>query len=1087
MDGEERSLGAIERDLQRFHVSLGSEFRKAERLIGGRLSRENLATWANEGVAIAQNSFRSWEAASEYFGATPAVLDKLSFPQFQTWARSGRTLAQDSPNLAAAYFRAGPGALDSLAPAQVSDWAELGRGLYKGTWKSSALACRFFEQSPRLLRYLPLPELRRYAAFTDALAARSYDMAAECMALAEGVLSKIDQEDRDGFLGFTMSLVETSWRDARAAFETGGRVLARVSKPERSRFLSMAEALARVEQGAALIFFNECSRALAQMDPALHGEVMDMADQLMETAPATVPEFLRNAPRVLKRIRAERLGRWFHEGARILAENPEGGLAYFRLESTRGEEVLEGLASGVELERVREILRMYCRALAGTGVELSPANDLKAKGIGWAAQESPTTEGNTIYLPGVVERYPLKDQNFGWYKVVSTHQVAHLEFGSFEFSFNREAALFPESRRKTLAARSQDGHADAGELARFFDLFDDRRLAADIFTALEDTRIDSLVKREYAGIRESYRRVQQDALAERADIAELPLREALVEYLVRVSLDDGASAGQFPSDVGPVLAAIAQTTSTLRGPEARVEDTAEATIRLYELIQAVPNAPQRQENEDMQPSAGASGGAPQPQQSGQPAPDQPPSGDGQGPRQQGGQKGQQEESPYTSPRRVEYRGDFKPELVQLLSKLRTTHPQQGKAEGQQRLSQALQQFLEKSVEFEMDDAAEGQVEGMQRQFVENLLNEAARQRKARQDEAKGFGLDKSEDDGNSLSVHEPLTFLYSEWDFRAGDYKPRWCCVRERRMEEGGEDFFQRTLDSYSSLVNEIKRSFEMVSMERLRKLRFLTDGEDLELDAVIEARVEQKAGATPTDKIYWRRNKVERDVAVAFLLDMSASTAEAIDESRRSTDKLDPPDDPRDYMAWLKSRREDVGRPTYKRIIDIEKESTVLLIKALETVGDRYGIYGFSGYGRENVEFFVIKDLTEAFSDRVKRRIDKIAPLHATRMGPAIRHVVTKLDKEDAKTKILFLISDGRPQDRGYSREGVEREYAVHDTKMALTEARRRNIVPFCLTVDRSGHDYLKTMCSDMGYEVLADIQTLPKRLPFLYRRLTV
>ena len=32
----------------------------------------------------------------------------------------------------------------------------------------------------------------------------------------------------------------------------------------------------------------------------------------------------------------------------------------------------------------------------------------------------------------------------------------------------------------------------------------------------------------------------------------------------------------------------------------------------------------------------------------------------------------------------------------------------------------------------------------------------------------------------------------------------------------------------------------------------------------------------------------------------------------------------------------------------------------------------------------------------------------------------------------------DGRPQDRGYSREGVEKEYAVHDTKMALVEARR-------------------------------------------------
>ena len=179
--------------------------------------------------------------------------------------------------------------------------------------------------------------------------------------------------------------------------------------------------------------------------------------------------------------------------------------------------------------------------------------------------------------------------------------------------------------------------------------------------------------------------------------------------------------------------------------------------------------------------------------------------------------------------------------------------------------------------------------------------------------------------------------------------------------------------------------------------------------------------------------------------------------------------------------------RRSYKRIIDVEKESIVLLINALEAIGDMYGIYGFSGYGRENVEFFTIKDLDENFSDRVKRRIDRIAPLHATRMGPAIRHATHKLEQQDARTKLLFLISDGRPQDRGYSREGVEKEYAVHDTKMAIDEAKAKEINAFCLTVDKNGHDYLKTMCQDIGYEVLDDIYALPERLLYLYRRLTM
>ena len=122
--------------------------------------------------------------------------------------------------------------------------------------------------------------------------------------------------------------------------------------------------------------------------------------------------------------------------------------------------------------------------------------------------------------------------------------------------------------------------------------------------------------------------------------------------------------------------------------------------------------------------------------------------------------------------------------------------------------------------------------------------------------------------------------------------------------------------------------------------------------------------------------------MAVVFLLDMSASTAEAVEEGTREGD-WNVPGDPVAYTAWLRARRGETSRRPYKRIIDVEKESMVLLMMALENIGDRYGVYGFSGFGRENVEFYVIKEVEERLSDRVKRRLDKVAPLHATRMGP--------------------------------------------------------------------------------------------------------
>ena len=432
---------------------------------------------------------------------------------------------------------------------------------------------------------------------------------------------------------------------------------------------------------------------------------------------------------------------------------------------------------------------------------------------------------------------------------------------------------------------------------------------------------------------------------------------------------------------------------------------------------------------------------------------------------------------------MDYRGDFKPEMVQLLTKLQMDQNQQG--EGQPLSQEQLEQLLQESAELELD-AEQGDINNSMSAFAQNIMKEAGVP-PPNAKPGQGYGpLLNDDEQGGELEAREPKTFVYDEWDFRAGDYKPRWCIVKEKVLEEGEPTFYADALKNYASVITNIKRQFELIMPERFRKIYRLTDGEDIDLNAALEAWADLRMGVSPDEKIYWHRKRIQRDVAVVFLLDMSASTAEAIDEGRHTVDDRDAPDDPVEYMVWLRRRREGLVRRHYKRIIDLEKESTALLINALEAIGDTYGIYGFSGYGRENVEFYVIKDIHEAFNDKIKRRIDKITPLHATRMGSAIRHCITKLEDQDATTKILFLISDGRPQDRGYSREGVEKEYAVHDTHMALLEAKHKDITPFCLTVDKAGHDYLKAMCGDMGYEVLDDIFSLPERLPMLYRKLT-
>ncbi|HXG36413.1 MAG TPA: hypothetical protein VNL15_05540, partial [Dehalococcoidia bacterium] len=453
---------------------------------------------------------------------------------------------------------------------------------------------------------------------------------------------------------------------------------------------------------------------------------------------------------------------------------------------------------------------------------------------------------------------------------------------------------------------------------------------------------------------------------------------------------------------------------------------------------------------------------------------------------------------YQSPQPVESRGEFKPELVQLLSRLRRERPEGD--QGEETLSQEdVQNALEKSVEIMADDTITGNAYQLPEELIANLLKELYsseqasldRDQQDMQDNDSGGQQEtagaSSPDDNESLVV-QPIYAYYDEWDFRAGDYKPNWCRVIEVPLAEGSSEMFDQTLKRYSALATQTRRQFEMLKPELFRKIKPLLDGEEYDIDAVIQYVVERRSGHLPPGKVYWRRNKIERDVAVAFLLDMSASTDEEITRQERLHSTVHPRDvdDPKRYFTWWMDRRAQDLLSQPKRIIDIEKESIVLLINALEIIGDRYGIYGFSGYGRENVEFYVVKDIPEPFGERIKKRIDKIHPVRSTRMGPAIRHAISKLDQSDAKVRILFLVSDGRPQDHGYGRDRTEKEYAIHDTHMALLEARHKGMVPFCLTVDRFGHDYLKEMCEDIGYAVVPDVESLPNRITTLYRRLT-
>ena len=586
------------------------------------------------------------------------------------------------------------------------------------------------------------------------------------------------------------------------------------------------------------------------------------------------------------------------------------------------------------------------------------------------------------------------------------------------------------------------------DLSRFYGLFPQPGLARDLFNIVEGHRVDELVRRAYPGIQRDMTMVRAATADRRPEIASLPDAQAVVEALLQSTLGIEPNL----ADVAPATRRVVDQARELIGQVEEegvgVSRSAEVTAQLYVLVDDglvdPGGAPALPDEARHPPSAEDGEGA---------GPDAPPDT---------GQGGGTDDYEMT---------ELPPFMTPIMEEL-------ARQQQEDRPAQAAQAEgggpTEDETSPEDADAAasttEAQLGGdhapdeVASQLSQNQLDEAppvpGAVADARRDDAEG-GSDSPEQSGGAdvpLVDAEPEeddlgehVFLYDEWDHKIEDYRPAWCTVREHRATRTQEGFVAATFHEYGGIVTQIRRNFQLMRPERLRKMRYQVDGDDLDTDGLVEYVVDRRARVAPSGRVYIKRDKTERDVTTAFLVDMSSSTDRKID-----------------------------GR---KRIIDIEKEGLLLMCEALEAIRDEYAIYGFSGSGREECEYYVVKELGERYDDRVKARIGGIYAHQKTRMGPAIRHATRRLAAADSAVKLMILLTDGKPYDSDTYQDNA---YAQEDTKIALREARREKIHLFCVTVDREAADYLPNMYSDANFVIIDDVRTLPQKLPQLYRRLT-
>ncbi len=289
--------------------------------------------------------------------------------------------------------------------------------------------------------------------------------------------------------------------------------------------------------------------------------------------------------------------------------------------------------------------------------------------------------------------------------------------------------------------------------------------------------------------------------------------------------------------------------------------------------------------------------------------------------------------------------------------------------------------------------------------------------------------------------------LLPEWDYKKQQMQPDHCRLQPMIARNAEPIELPPHLRRSARLL---RNQFEALAPVRTWQ-RSQPDGSDVDLDAYLEFHAERIAGHTAHgDGLYRELKAGARDLACLLLADLSLSTDTYVNNN--------------------------------SRVIDVIRESLFLFSEALSATRDRFALYGFSSRRREHVRFNLLKNFNESYNASVRGRIQAIRPGYYTRMGAAIRQASLLLARQPAHRHLLLIITDGKPNDL----DRYEGRYGAEDTRMAIIEARRLGLQPFCVTIDRKANDYLPHLFGSGGYLVIRRPEQLPRELPKLYVRLT-
>lgn len=287
---------------------------------------------------------------------------------------------------------------------------------------------------------------------------------------------------------------------------------------------------------------------------------------------------------------------------------------------------------------------------------------------------------------------------------------------------------------------------------------------------------------------------------------------------------------------------------------------------------------------------------------------------------------------------------------------------------------------------------------------------------------------------------------YDEWDFKKRTYLPNFCKVYPKTQIKTHPEYYKKTMAKYKTTLNGLRKMLTSVN-NKMQQQRRQLQGEAFDLDALTDLYTDIHSGKSPDERVYLSNRKKSKDIAILVLLDISLSSD---------------------------------GYAAGNRVIDVEKEVSILFGEILHEFDIEFAIDGFYSKTRNFTTYLTLKDFKENWNT-AKHKIGAIEPNGYTRIGPALRHAGARLGNVDAKNKWIILLSDGKPNDY----DKYEGQHGIQDIKQALRELNERKINSYALAIEAQAKYYLPQMFGQNHYQILTSPEALLKSLVKLYEKI--